>query len=102
MFVRVGWQDEAAAVEYDAIYSGGIDLAGRLWGRERDNLGIGLAYLSGGNNGLEESRVGEVYYRLAINGVLAITGDVQYLEDNWRNDKGPSGYVFGARATVEF
>ena len=29
-FLRVGWQDDSALVDYDALYSGGLDIKGRI------------------------------------------------------------------------
>ena len=46
-WIRFGWQDDAALIDFDAIYSGGINILGSWYGREQDNIGIGYAYLHG-------------------------------------------------------
>ena len=51
VFLRLGWQAQDAAVDFQAVYSGGFDFKGAAWGREADNIGIGFAYLNGGNSG---------------------------------------------------
>jgi porin len=102
VFVRLGWQDDEAAVDFDALYSGGVDLDGKLWGRGEDNVGIGYAHVSGGNDTLRETHVLEAYYRYVVHDALALTGDVQHVADGLRDAKGPAGFVLGLRATVTF
>ena len=43
-WIRFGWQTDDAAVDYNAIYSGGVDFKGSSWGRQDDNIGIGYAF----------------------------------------------------------
>ena len=31
-FARIGWQQDDAAVDYSAVYSGGLNIGGTLWG----------------------------------------------------------------------
>ena len=62
-WIRFGWQTTDAAVNYSAIYSGGIDLKGAGWGRNVDNIGLGYAYLNGGSLDVDASQVAEAYYR---------------------------------------
>ena len=103
VFLRMAWQAEDAAVTYAADYSGGVDINGRLWGREGDNVGIGYGYLEGGNTGLEHTRAFETYYRLGVNDTLALTADVQWMQDVYhRYQAGPEGWIFGVRAVAEF
>ncbi len=45
VFVRMSWQDDAAVIDHQDIYSGGVNINGKLWGRENDEIGIGYAYL---------------------------------------------------------
>ncbi len=80
LFLRMGWQADDAAVDFRAVYSGGLDLQGAAWGRDGDNIGIGYAYVDGGNLEHAHSQAVETYSRLAINDYLALTADVQYLE----------------------
>jgi hypothetical protein len=101
-WIRFAWQDDAAAINYRAIYSGGLDIRGSLWGRPADNIGIGYAHLNGGNQDVAHSHVLETYVRVAINPVFAITGDIQYMKDAVQAAENPDGWVFGMRATAEF
>ena len=104
VFLRAGFQGDAALVDYEAEYSGGLNIQGKAWGRESDNIGLGLAYLDGGNDALARSTVVEGYYRFAVNDYLALTADVQYQQDDYRTDEDEDvdGWVLGMRATVEF
>lgn len=101
VFLRLGWQAQDAAVDFKAVYSGGLDFKGTAWGREGDNIGIGYAYLDGGNLENARSEAIEAYYRLAINDYLALTADVQYLKDDYLDRDDVEGWVLGMRAVVE-
>jgi len=103
-WIRFGWQDDKAAVGYDAIYSGGINISGSLWERENDNIGLGYAYLHGGNLDIDQTQVFEGYYRLVLNEYLAVTADVQYIKDDYKESSvpEPEGVILGVRATAEF
>jgi porin len=46
VFARVGWQDDKAIIDHDAVYSAGLNINGKLWGRENDEIGLGYAYLN--------------------------------------------------------
>ena len=104
VWVRFGWQDDKAGVDYDAIYSGGINVSGSLWKRENDNVGLGYGYLNGGNLDLDRTQVFEGYYRLVLNEYLALTADVQYMKDDYKDssEPEPEGVILGVRATAEF
>lgn len=101
-FLRLTWQTGRAAVDYKSIYSGGLNLSGSKWGRPPDNVGIGYAYLDGGNLDVERTQVAEVYYRFAVNDYLSLTSDVQYMADDYRNAPTIRGWVVGLRATAMF
>ena len=107
-WTRFGIQSDKPQVDYARIISGGIDLKGTLWGRADDNIGIGYAFLDGGNKPNEDgfvtdtSQIFEAYYRIVMNEYFALTLDGQFLKDKYVAGTGPSGYVLGARGTVEF
>jgi hypothetical protein len=82
-WIRFGWQTNDAAVDYGAIYSRGIDIKGHAWGRKDDNIGLGIAYLSGGSLDIDASRVSEAYYRWQPGGFFGLTADVQYQDDGY-------------------
>ena len=47
VFLKASWQDDEAVIDHDKVYSGGMNINGRLWGREDDEFGFGYAYLDG-------------------------------------------------------
>jgi hypothetical protein len=101
-FLRIGWQDDDAAVNYDTIWSGGINISGSPWSRPDDNIGLGYAYLDGGSLDISQSHVAEAYYRFVINDHLALSADIQYLQDDLQNREDPAGFIYGMRLTAEF
>lgn len=101
-WVRIGRQDDDAAVIFESLYSGGINISGKLWGREDDNIGIGYGYLSGGNLDIDNTQVAELYARFALNDYFAITPDIQYMRDKYTNGNNIDGFIYGLRVAVEF
>jgi porin len=101
-WIRFGRQDDAAAIDYEDIYSGGLNISGNLWDRERDNIGIGYGHLRGGNLDVDHTDVIEVYGRFALSDIFSVTGDVQYMRDSMKVGENPQGWIFGLRATAEF
>jgi len=102
VFTRVGWRIDDQLINYRAIYSGGIDIRGSTWGRVLDNIGIGLVYLDGGNRRIIRTRIAEAYYRTVINPYLALTGDMQYMRDQYYQRAGAEGISYSLRASVNF
>ncbi len=102
VWLRFGFQDDEAAIDYKDIYTGGVNISGNLWGREQDNIGLGYGHLRGGNLDVDYTDVFEVYGRFALNDIFAITGDIQYMKDSMEIGESPSGWIFGLRATAEF
>lgn len=102
-WIRFGWQDDEALIDYDALFSGGLNITGKWYGRENDNIGIGYAYLNGKND-FDCTRVAEVYWRFALNDYFAATADVQYMKDKYDADEfsDPDGIIAGIRMTAEF
>jgi len=101
-FVRLVWQSDDAAVDFEALYSGGVNISGKLWRRAQDNIGIGYAYLEGGNTGIDHTQVFEVYARFLLNDYLAVTADIQYMDEALSDGDGPKGWIPGIRLTAEF
>ena len=104
MFARLGWQHDAAAVDYDGAVSGGLAVCGRAWGREHDAIGLGLAWLDGGNGQYRSARIGELFAAFALGDGMTLTGDVQYADENIAANAGPSprAWTFGIRMTLDF
>jgi porin len=101
-FVRFGWQDDKAAIDYEAIYSGGLNISGLLWRRPQDNIGIAYGYLESGNSGIDQTEVFEVYARFMLNDYFAVTADLQYQDEQLEGENGPKGFIPGIRLTAEF
>jgi len=101
-WIRFGWQTDEAAVNYNAIYSGGIDIKGTAWGRGHDNIGLGFAYLNGGSLNIDKSQVTEAYYRWQLGEFLGLTADIQYQNYDYKVGQDPNGWTYNLRAAVEF
>lgn len=103
VFLRTGWQDDNAQITHKKLYSGGINISGKAWGREKDNLGIGYAFLDGSSRGsLASTNAIEGYARFKITDFSHITFDVQYLRDKYLDSSKVDGMIYGVRFVVEF
>lgn len=102
VWIRIGWQNDASAKDYNNLYSGGLDISGSVWGRQADNVGIGYARLGNGNQEIETSQVLEAYYRLVFNDIFALTADLQFLRDDNEHQEDMTGWIWGLRATAAF
>jgi porin len=107
-WIRFGFQADDALITYDTLYSGGINISGRLWGREQDNIGIAYAHLNGAeqtSDSISSSQAAEAYVNFGLNDYLCLTVDLQYMDDRYvpaadANDV--DGWIAGARMTAEF
>ena len=131
VFLRGGWQSHDALIDYQTEFSGGFDFKGAAWGRPTDNIGIALGYLQGpswspavqaaiveppdpqvvdgtveapavATQVLARTNVFEAYYRFAFNDHFALSADVQYMKDKYREGDDVDGWIFGLRAVAEF
>ena len=101
-WIRFGWQNDDALIDYDTLLSGGLNITGKWYGREDDNIGIGYAYLDGKND-FNYTQVAEVYWRFVLNDYFAITADAQYMQDEYDTDEDDvDGFILGIRGAVEF
>jgi hypothetical protein len=101
-WIRCGWQDDKVLIDYDALFSGGLNITGKWYGRQADNIGVGYAWLNGKND-LAYTQVAEVYWRVVLNDCFAVTADLQYMQDKY--DTGSDdvdGLIGGLRMTAEF
>ncbi len=107
-WIRFAAQDDSAAVDYKRLYSGGINVSGRWWGRELDNLGIGYAYVAGAEqtpDSIRSSQVAEAYVNIGLNDYLSVALDLQYMQDRYlpaASGDDVDGWIAGIRATAEF
>lgn len=102
VWTRLGWQDDEATINYKSLISAGLDIRGNAWSRDQDNIGLGAAYLEGGNSAIQESNVIELYYRLALNDVAALTLDFQYIYESLEDGAEPKGIISGLRFSAVF
>ena len=111
-FVRVFYMDDNAVTDYDQMYSLGLNIDGRLWGRPQDNAGIGYAYLHGPKGSeARRSHVAEAYVRFQLTPYLDLSLDLQFEGDKLRpeGDGGeaqppdnPRAWIPGIRASMVF
>ncbi len=103
-WIRFGWGDDKAIVDFKDLYSGGLDINGKLWGREQDNIGIGYAYLRSGNQDIDQAQVIEGYVRFVLTEIFALTLDVQYMDDKYKKGAGDDvdGWITGIRLAAQF
>lgn len=103
VFVRTGWQDDKPEIDYDSMYSGGVNICGSLWGREADEVGIAYAYLNGADeSGISHSHAAETYLKLVLSDYNDITFDLQYLKDNMPHGDDSEGFIYGVRVNAYF
>jgi hypothetical protein len=101
-WIRFGWQDDKALIDYDALFSGGLNITGKWYGREDDNIGIGYAYLNGKSD-FDYTQVVEVYWRFVLNDYFAVTADLQYMQEKFDTGQDDlDGIIGGLRLTAEF
>jgi len=121
VFARIGWQKPDLAIvstnpdaaQIEGAWSTGMQVNGKLWGREDDVLGLAIGqalpskhYKDAGNGGTAEGHF-EVYYRLKVNSNLYVSPDIQCI---W-NPRGISEqyqgncntiFVYGLRGQLDF
>nr|VFJ87477.1 MAG: porin [Candidatus Kentron sp. H]VFJ89111.1 MAG: porin [Candidatus Kentron sp. H]VFJ95801.1 MAG: porin [Candidatus Kentron sp. H] len=101
-FARFGWQNDDATVSHDALYSGGINISGKLWGRADDEAGFGYARLDGGNDGIEKTDIVEGYVKFQLSEYADLSLDIQYLDEETAGESNPHGFVYGVRVNGYF
>jgi len=103
VFARFGWQNDKAVIVHDEIYSGGVNINGKLWGREKDEIGLGYAYLDGADCGdIDNTNAVEAYAKFKISDFSDITFDIQYLDDNMKRGEDRDGFIYGIRVNAYF
>jgi porin len=107
-WIRFAFGSDNALVNYKAAYTGGINISGKWWGREQDNIGIGCGYLDGPeqtDESIDYTQVAEGYVRFGLNDYLFMTFDLQYMKDKYVNtasENDVDGWIAGVRMTAEF
>jgi hypothetical protein len=100
--IRCGWQDDHILINYDALFSGGLNITGKWYGRAADNIGLGYAWLNGKND-FDTTQVAEVYWRVVLNDYFAVTADLQHMQDKYDNRRDDiDGFIGGVRMTAAY
>ncbi len=103
LFARAGWQDDIAVIDHDDIYSAGVNINGKAWGRERDEIGLGYSYLKGACEGdIDNSNAFEAYAKFQISEFTDVTFDIQYIDDKLRKSDDRKGMMYGVRVNAYF
>jgi len=103
VFARMAWQDDAAVIDHQTAYSGGVNINGKWWGREKDEIGLGYAYLIGADESdIDNTNAIETYVKFQISNFSDISLDVQYIDDNLRHEDNRKGVIYGIRANAYF
>jgi len=108
-FLRAGWQDDSAIIDYNKMVSFGLNLNGSVWGRKNDELGVGYAYLKSPSKAeaeLKRSHVFESYVKFMLFSYKAVSSDItfdyQYIQDRVHEEGTKAGHIYGVRFNVNF
>ena len=97
-FVRLGWSDgDASLLEKSVAMGVGFNLTAR-----NDLIGIGGSWGQSPLEDDEDQYTAEMFYRLQIAQNLALTFDVQYLDNPALNPDDNSIWIYGIRTRVTF
>jgi hypothetical protein len=103
IFARAGWQDDTAVIDHDNIYSAGLNINGKLWGREKDEIGLAYAYLNGADKvDIDNTNAVEAYAKFKMSEFSDITFDIQYVNDEIKDSDDREGIVYGIRINAYF
>lgn len=103
VFARMTWQNDAAVIDHQNIYSGGLNINGKLWGRENDEMGLGYAYLTGAEKSdIDHTNAFETYVRFKISKFSDVSPDIQYIDDNLKHGDNRKGFIYGVRVNAYF
>jgi porin len=103
VFARLGWQNDAAVIDHESAYSGGVNINGKLWGRENDEIGIGYAYLPGADKAaIDNTNAIEAYTKFKISDFSDVTFNIQYINDNMKQEEDRDGFIYGIRLNAYF
>lgn len=107
-FLRAGWQDDDAQIDYEYLISGGFNIPFCFLGKEGNEFGIGYAYLDGADKAeISNTNALEAYAKFNVLSSEKIssdfTVDFQYLNDNYKNDdEDKEAYIVGLRWNLSF
>ena len=99
---RAAIQDDAAAVRWQRMLAGGVELNASMWDRPGDVIGLGYAHLCDGNIGIDSTDVFEGYVRVFITEMIYGSLHAQYMCDSYTGGGGVDGWVLGGRIVLEW
>jgi len=104
VFARFGWQDDDAQIDYDQLYSIGLNVNGKAWGREGDEIGLGYAYLNGEDRSDRDyTHALEGYIKFKVTDYADLSLDIQYVDEELKHGlEDNDGMVYGIRYTASF
>ncbi len=106
-FLRAGWQDDSAQVDWNRMLSFGLNLKGSVWGRKDDEVGVGYAYLKSPSKAdLSSSQVFEGYVKFHLFSYKFLSSDItldyQYVQDKERENGKKAANIYGVRFNIHF
>ncbi len=108
-FIRAGWQDDSARIDYERMISGGVSINGNLWGRKGDGAGIGYAYLTAPfrNPDIKSTEVIEAYVRFELISYKFLSSDLTFDYQRLKDRARPLGgtklaNIYGVRMNLNF
>lgn len=102
IFMRYGHQVQDAMVDYQRVVSGGVHLKGKFWNRAGDSLGIGYAFLNGGNGEINKSQILEGYLQFELTPQFHLTFDVQWMKEEVVEGSEHQAWIPGVRVIASF
>jgi len=94
-FFRAGWSDDKAALLEKSV-STGVGYVNRA----RDLMAIGINWGQAADRRLQEQYVGEVFYRLQVTELVAITPSLQVVIDPAQRPDQDALFIFGLRGRL--
>ncbi len=107
LFSRLG-KSTRGDVAFDAAFTLGAELAGGLWGRADDRLGMAWGWLDPSREYTADTGFGkaenhfELYYKWQINAQLSLTPDLQWIKNPAGDGSADEVTVLGLRAKAAF
>ena len=81
----------------------GLSFNGSNWNREKDIIGIGMAFLDGAKDSeINNTTALEAFYNYTFSDHFDLSLDAQCIEDDLRNEKDPEGFLVGLRFNAIF
>ncbi len=102
-FFRTGYADDDV-YEVEATWSTGAEMCGTMWNREKDVVGLAVsqAFINDDVDPDDTETLYEAYYRIVVNEYLAISPDIQLIDNPGGDNSNDTVFVFGTRGQLTF